>query len=60
MLQDEIGMRESEIVIRGFTCGGGDRTEMGQALVGGAVAHRREVPEGMRLVGQLRDWLQKD
>lgn len=60
MLQDEIGVSESEIVIRGFTCGGGDRPEVSQALIGGAVAHGWEVAEGMGLVGKLRDWLQKD
>ena len=60
MLEDEIGVSECEIVIRGFTCGGGDRPEVSQVLVRGAVAHGWEVAEGMGLVGQLRDWLQKD
>jgi hypothetical protein len=60
VLQDEIGVSECKIVIRGFTSGGGDRPEVSQALIGGAVAHGCEVSEGMGLVCKLRDWLQKD
>jgi len=60
MLQDEIGVSEGKVVIRGLTCGWSDRPQVGQAFVRGTVAHRLEVPERVGLVGQLRDWLQKD